>query len=1500
MPTDRAAGRVPSRVDSMYVHGHHGPMEPKAEHAACGVGFVAVRDGKPSHATVRATLNALRCVEHRGAVGPDGRSSDGAGIMTDIPYALLGQEPGTVAMATLFVTPDAARRERALGVFEETFGFMGMRVLGYRDVPRNLDVLGPRAREDCPVIVQATLERPESARNDASFNAQLYRGKQTTRTRLRAVDAWMDLFFVSLSTTTVVYKALCRGVDLDQFYPDLANPRFLSRFGLFHRRFSTNTRTTWDKAQPFRQIAHNGEINTVAGNRSWANSRERASGLGRDELLTRADISDSGSLGEMVEALKYRSSLPYTDDILAIMVPAADATSDYNRFWGRAMEPWDGPALLAFSDGKTVGARLDRNGFRPARWCMTEDAFYLASEAGAFDPDPAAILAKGTLRAGSGVTVRLRSGKVHMRDPSEARRNQGATFDPRLVPIEQAAEQLHSDARAAIEPPCLQMLDRLALFGVTVEEVQRVLEPMMQTGKEPIGSMGNTARPALFSDQPRSLYDFFFQDFAQVTNPPLDYLREAMVTNLSTHLGRRPNIFSPAELIPPTPALLLEDPILSLEHMEVLRAMMVRKPSPLRTLAIELPTTYERAGGHQALTAALEALGTDALAAVRDGHSLIVLSDRTASSTHPPIPSLLALRSVVTTLNRHGHRLDASLVLETGEVRTTHALACAIGFGATAVCPRLAFELARAGEGDDREARLRGAMLAGLLKVMAKMGISVVRSYQSSKLFTPYGLGPGLVDAFFGTTRSPVGGLEMEQLALHLERSWAWADDKPGDVPLPSTYQLKERKKAWQSDGPEGGERHSMTAERSRLVHDLVRHRLRGRTEGEVWDAYEHQGTAVAPVHPRDLLDVRASDTPIPLDDVEPVSEIVRRFGSGAMSFGAISAESQRDIFVAMRSLGARCNSGEGGENPYYFSDGISATTKQIASGRFGVTAEYLVTGDEIEIKIAQGAKPGEGGQLMGVKVDAHIAKARFARPGVNLISPPPMHDIYSIEDLKQLIDELKQLSPTAAVCVKLVAGANVGTIACGVAKAGADVIQISGGDGGTGAAPITSMRHAGLPWELGLVDAHAQLVSQGLRDRVRLRIDGGLSTARDVVMAALLGAEEYGFGKALLIAQGCIMARVCEKNRCPTGIATHDPKFKAKYVGTPEHVVSFLTRLAEGVRVMMARLGARHLHELIGRRRWLQAATAHERLVAARGIDIGPMLAPVGWSAPSTAPAPRVPEREREATLIEEALGQLDASGGAHIVRDVRNTDRALASGLAGELARRAAATRANNRRDGAEAPLWPATDAVRLELNGSAGQGLAAFAVPGMHITVRGEANDGVAKSMSGGEVVVRPPEAATFEPERNAILGNGALYGATGGALWVHGCAGDRFAVRNSGATAVVEAVGLHACEYMTGGLVVVLGTLAGNAGAGMTGGRLFLPLEQRNRINEAYVVADSLDDDGVELLTATLRRYIAATGSRTARALLHDRSMLATQFVCAWAHAEPARAMLRAGA
>jgi glutamate synthase domain-containing protein 2/glutamate synthase domain-containing protein 1 len=1110
------------------------------ERSSCGVGFVALRGPGRSRQPLLHALAALDCHEHRGACLADGITGDGAGVMTDIPFELLGYAPGTIALGSFLLVGNREQNARALDLLEETFAVLSIETLARRVVPVERRVLGEQARSILPDMQQLVFKWPEFCRTEASFNQLLYLAKQRVRTRLNRAGLSGVMYVASLSTSTVVYKALVRSEDLAPFFPDLLNSAYRTRFCIFHRRFSTNTRTSWDKAQPFRLIAHNGEINTIAGNRSWSYSREQALGLPRDELLTREGCSDSGNLNQMVEALKFRSSMPYVEDVLAIVIPPADEDNDYYRFWSRAAEPWDGPALVTYCDGQAIGARSDRNGFRPCRWAMTEDAFYLASEAGSFDLDERAILRKGTLRAGSGVKLVLGKPEVFFRDPSRSEVNGEGQLDPRLSPLQ------------PVEAHRLGLTDRQRVFGLGSEELEKVLGPMMVKGKEPIGSMGDTAALAVLSDEPRSFFDFFFQTFAQVTNPPLDYLRERIVTNLTVYLGRSPNIFLPKELIPPRAGILLDSPVLGLDHLQALFELDAARPTDLDRNEGEVPSlssqtidiTFDRARGPGGLREALERIADEGHEAVRRGVTVLILSDAEACEARPPTPSLLALRAVVERLNHWGMRLRTSVVVAAGDARTPHHVATLIGFGATAVCPTLALELAREGRAasaasvpaEEREANLCRALEDGLLKIMSKMGISVVRSYASAKLFTAVGLGDEIIDTYFSQLTSPVGGLGLDEVAERILKQTEGADR--ADQPF-KTYLLKEHNKNAE------GEAHGMTAARARALQDAV-----GLTkdkgmlvaqDDEAWSAYVAD-TGRGPVHLRDLLAFKRTGASVATDDVEPVRAITRRFGSGAMSFGAISAESQRDIIHAMREVGGRSGSGEGGENPYYFEDGTTASVKQIASGRFGVTAEYLVAGDEFEIKVAQGAKPGEGGQLMGVKVDEAIARARHSNPGVDLISPPPLHDIYSIEDLRELIYELKQLKPGVPVGVKLVSGTNIGTIAAGVVKAGADVVHVSGGDGGTGAASLSSMKHAGLPWELGLSEVHRVLTEQGLREHAVLRVDGGLATGFDVVAAALLGAEEFNFGKMLLIAEGCIMARVCQKNTCPRGIATVVP----------------------------------------------------------------------------------------------------------------------------------------------------------------------------------------------------------------------------------------------------------------------------------------------------------------------------------------------------------------------
>ena len=1419
---------------------------------------------------VTAALHALCCVEHRGACAADGLTSDGAGIMTDLPYALFGYLPESIAVAFLFLPSDAAVSVKAFDIFTETFELYDLHVLESRDVPTNPTILGPTAQRTLPTLKQAVIKRPVQARTLAGFERLLYAAKQMTRKRWRKLGLDTHCFFASLSATTVVYKALVRAPDLDRFYLDLQHPAFVSRFALFHRRFSTNTRTAWDRAQPFRLIAHNGEINTIAGNRAWAASRERSLGLEAGELLTQTGISDTGSLNEMIEALRYRSGVLSLAEALAILMPPAEP-DPYHTFWGRALEPWDGPAIVVFADGQVVGARLDRNGFRPGRWVETNDFFYLASEAGAFTVDEGKVRAKGALHAGTGVVVDLRSGSISFTEPRAQPTVAGAVFDPRTRRL------------PPFPPPSAPTAMHLAVaFGYTADDVQATLVPMAATGKEPIGSMGDTACLAVLSDLPRPLFDFFYQDFAQVTNPPVDYLREGWVMNTTVHLGAKPNIFAPKTLVPPPLAIELDGPVLSLAEVAGLRDAV--GTTRLGVHVAELDATFAVANGARGLQTALEELQRQALNLTEHGTSVLIVSDRRVGPTRAPIPSLLALRAIVNGLNEAGMLLDAALVMDTGEARTAHHIAMLIGFGAAAVAPYLALECGRFGHHpelealppDRREANLIQALTGGVLKIMAKMGISVLAAYQNAQLFTPIGLGPKLLETFFPGKESYLGGLELDDIARRqIAHQAAWLADRNGDQEaldlrrLPRHFRFKEDTQGTR------GERHAMTTARARAVHAFVR---ADRPAPEHYATYLALGAANEPISPRHLLTLRTDEPALPLEAVQSRTAILQTFGTGGMSFGAISAESQRDLIVAMQRIGGRSNSGEGGENPYYFETGITAVTKQIGSARFGVTARYLVTGQEIQIKMAQGAKPGEGGQLMRHKVTPEIARARYTAPGIDLISPPPMHDIYSIEDLKQLIEELKSLHPQVRVSVKLVAGANLGTIAVGVAKAGADIIHVAGGDGGTGAAGLMSMAHAGLPWEIGLWETHRALCEEGLRGNVTLRVDGGLATGLDVVLAAVLGAEEFDFGKLALVAQGCIMARICETNRCPAGIATHDPKRKAKYTGRPEHVVRWFEAIADDVRQWLAKAGLPTLTAAIGRTDRLAPNPRQAKYLTERRLDLSFFLTPPLPLPPATE-RPSFSVGELNQRIVDDVRASLCA-GQTTYVGDypITNRDRAVPATLAGWLAQMA--HRQAFQPDGHQSP---SPTSVTLRFTGSAGQGFGVFLTDGLRVGLQGEANDSVGKGMSGGKIVIRPHPALRGEQEANAILGNAALYGATGGVLYVGGFAGDRFAVRNSGATAVVYGVGLHACEYMTGGRVVILGPTSKNLGAGMTGGCIYVyDGAPPAHVNWDFLTKRALTSEECDALRELLLDFMLETDSRSVRTLLDAWETNAARF------------------
>ncbi len=1415
------------------------------EKSSCGVGFIVSLNQEKSHDVLEQTLNSLCSVEHRGGTGDDGHIGDGSGIMTAIPFELFGFEEGSVAVASLFTPSDEQRHKKSIEVFENTFKICGLDVIGYREVPIDKSILSPLAIDNMPILKHAIIKRPKHCRTLTSFEKLLYAAKQLTRTTEKEAGIHKEFFFASLSPHSIVYKALCVGSDLRKFYLDLQNPEYKTNYGLFHRRFSTNTTSTWDKVQPFRVIAHNGEINTIEGNKMWSIIREKALGLRKDELITHEGISDSGSLNGVVEALKYRSSIPKISELLSILIPPANNESSYYNFWGRGMEPWDGPALVSYCDGKMIGARLDRNGLRPCRWTKTKDYFYLCSETGTFPIKESEIEKKGALYSGTSVNINIKNGEVSFKDASKFPDNEDAFFEAHLYEF-------------AYEPPSAWYKGHLhnqALFHYSKEDLETFIDHMVKEKKEPIGSMGDTAKLAFLSDMPRSFFDYFYQDFAQVTNPPFDYIREKGITDMRVYLGRKPNIFEPKEFIPVKPALTLEGAVLSLGQYEYLLENNPIRPS-LKVSVFD--TLFDRDGSIEDFNTRLKKITDECIQAVKDGTTIIILSDRKADATKGklPIPSLLILREVNLGLSRSGLRLRTSIIVDSGEVKNSHHIACLLGFGASAVCPYLLLERAYFDSVPAlqnifprvREKRVIKALNSGVLRIMAKMGISVLRSYQGSQLFSVVGLSQDIMDRFFPGKISPVGGLSLEKIVEDIKHF----SSEEFTSEIKKSFIFKEH--------PTGkfGEGHALTSKRSRLIHKMIESDDAD-TRREMFQQFANE-IYQSPCFVRHLIDFEKEEVK---GDVQSVEDILTTFGSGGMSFGAISAESQKDLIEAFREINGHCNSGEGGENPYYFSDGLYANIKQMASGRFGVTCEYLVTGDEVQIKIAQGAKPGEGGQLMGPKVTEEIAKARFSTPGVDLISPPPQHDIYSIEDLKQLIYEIRQLKPSLKVSVKLVSGNNIGAIAVGVVKAGADVIQISGGDGGTGAASLLSMKHAGLPLEIGLAEVHHSLVQANMRDKVLLRVDGGLMTGRDIVTAAILGGDEFDFGKIVLVAEGCIMARICEKNTCPTGIATHDPKFKAKYKGDKDKVVTYLRELAIDVQANLRKTGHSSLKELRGRMDILSLRPEFSELAKERGFDLS------YFTKLSSFYSKQNPHPYYGPNSLNKAVVK-SINDGSPLEFEITNLDRAVPASLAGLYGNNIAKKRHNK-----EFVHWTKLEKdgpVHLTFKGSAGHGFGIFLPSEVSIKLYGEANDFVGKGLCGGRIEIFPSKESKFKPEGNTILGNCALYGATGGDLIAQGTGGDRFAVRNSGAEAIIEGVGIHALEYMTGGKVIILGKSLGNIGAGMTGGTLYLNSEEKDKVNLEYLIHVPFLNEDMEYVISRLEYYIKITGSESAKEVL----------------------------
>jgi glutamate synthase (NADPH/NADH) large chain/glutamate synthase (ferredoxin) len=1487
-------------------HDEDGLYRSAYEHDACGVGFVADVSGKAGRRALVSALRALDHLVHRGAIGADARTSDGAGMLTQVPNrflcavipALAGRPTpplGDLAAGNLFIQGDDAATARIRALVEAGLASQGLALLGWRDVPTRPAVLGDEARASMPQFAQVVVERPEGI-EVAEFERLIMLARREAERATLAEG--LDLYFASFSARTIVYKGLLSGGDLAAFYPDLADERYETALAMFHQRYSTNTAPTWTLSQPFRLLAHNGEINTVQGNRHWVAARERGlvGGPWADRVPQLAPIiqeggSDSASLDNMLEVLTRAGHSPV--EALAILVGEGWEGRDdldpvrraFYEYHAPLMEPWDGPAALAVTDGVTVGAALDRNGLRPARYRLTADGLLVvASEVGVLEPagDEVAIVEEsGRLGPGQMIAVDLAKGRMLRHDDiigELASRHPYAEWVKARhitsgVGSRESGEGTRHSALGTAELASLQRR-----YGYSFEDLRFVLSPMASEGHEAVWSMGDDAPLAILSDKPRPLADYFRQRFAQVTNPPIDPIRERAVMALDTYLGPRAGLLADG----PAPGTLVH-----------LRSPILSGVGDWGVASATLAAYFDAPGEGEELAAALARLQAEALRAVEDGATVLVISD---SPEQIPagafrIPSLLAVGAVHQALVRAGKRLDAEIVAEAGDVWSTHHIATLIAYGAAAVYPWLALASARAlaeesesVTADEAARRYVAAIDEGLLKLMSKMGISTVRSYHGSGLFEALGLARELVDAYFPGTPSPLGGIGLEEIAADVAAREAAADEAAAAtaangkiVALPDHGFIRYRR---------DGERHAFTPHIVKSLQKMVA--AQNGAFDEAVARYEEL-TAVKPEEPlslRDLLQLVPAGEPLPLDEVEPVDGIRKRFIATAMSLGALSPEAFTTLAAGMDKIGARSNSGEGGEDPDWYgpqADGLQrhSKIKQVASARFGVTAEYLVHAEELEIKMAQGSKPGEGGQLPGHKVTAFIARLRHAVPGTQLISPPPHHDIYSIEDLAQLIYDLRAVNPTAKIGVKLVATGGVGTIAAGVAKAGADYVLVSGHNGGTGASPLSSIKGAGLPWELGLTEAQQTLIRNGMRGRVRLRTDGGLRTARDVVIAAALGAEEYGFGTAALVAIGCDMARQCHLNTCPAGIATQREDLRAKFTGTVEGVVTYFTWLAEQVRVLLAELGLRSLDEAVGRVGLLAPTERTGRLAT---LDFAPLLA-----TPSAGAATRHDpswQRGKHHTPLADYL--LDRAGMAlrgiapmKIPASIRNRDRASGGELAGEIARRRAAM----------AQGGPEPAPIDVRLTGSAGQSFGAFCVEGLTLRLRGEANDYVGKGMSGGLIVIQPtPGFATAEAplgSRPVLVGNTVLYGATGGEFFVGGAAGERFAVRNSGATAVVEGVGDHGCEYMTGGTVLVLGSTGRNFAAGMTAGRAFVLDEDgtfparcnRDTVLLARVTRDSEEANTIRRL---LERHVELTGSARAQAILAAWNYLAPHF------------------
>ncbi len=1459
--------------------GATGLYDPQNEHDACGIAMVAKLWGEASHAVVEKALDALENLEHRGAEGADPNTGDGAGILLQIPDAFMravtGVElpaPGRYGVGVCYLPRDPERRQALERLIEETIETEGQRLLWWRDVPVDERHVGDTARLVAPFIRQVVIEASEGLADQEAFERKLY-----VIRRVIEREAGSDLALPSFSSRTIVYKGMLTAPQLPRYFCDLRDPRVASRLALVHSRFSTNTFPSWELAHPYRMIAHNGEVNTLRGNVNWMRARESqlTSELFGDDLdkvipVVRQGGSDSATFDNVLELLVLSGrSIPHA---VMMMVPEAyrtraDLDPDLKGFYdfhSCMMEPWDGPAAIVFTDGRLVGAMLDRNGLRPGRWIQdTEGYVVLASETGVMTVAPEHVQRKGRLAPGKLFLVDLEDGRIvedeEVKRRVARRKPYGEWYEQSVVHIADLPDREPRTPR--IEP----LRSKQLAFGYSQEDLRMIIAPMAAKGEEPVASMGNDAALAVLSDRQPPLFAYFKQLFAQVTNPPIDPIRESVVMSLQTGVGAEVNLLmeSPDQ----AHQLVMDQPILRNAELEKLRQVS-HDVFEAATLDITWPIEH----GPDGMEIRLYDLCGEAARYVDNGANILILSDRNLGPERVAMPSLLAVAAVHHHLVRRGTRLRTGLVIESGEPRDIHHMATLIGYGAAAINPYLMFEsldeltdrsllpedLGR----DEAEERIVKAIGKGLLKTISKMGISTIQSYCGAQIFEAVGLNREVIDTHFTGTASRIGGIGLDQLSSEaMERHYRAYPRTARDL-LPVGGVLQ-----WRRDG----EIHVWNPD----TVAKLQHAVRGQN-GDAHQTYEEfsalanrEATRKAAL--RGLMQFKPAGDAVPLEEVEPAQEIVRRFTTGAMSLGALSREAHETLAVAMNRLGAKSNTGEGGEDPSRYTpdangDSRRSAIKQIASGRFGVTIHYLVNADQLQIKMAQGAKPGEGGQLPGHKVDDYIAKIRNSTPGVGLISPPPHHDIYSIEDLKQLIYDLRCANPTASVSVKLVSEVGVGTVASGVAKANADHVTIAGHDGGTGASPQSSVHGAGVPWEIGLAETQQTLLLNDLRSRITVEVDGQMKTGRDVVVAALLGADEFGFSTAPLIAMGCIMMRVCHLNTCPVGIATQDPELRARFRGTPDQVVNYLIMVAEDVRQIMASLGVRRFQDMIGHTEMLDMDPAIEHWKA-KHVDLSMILKTpdLPQDAPRCRTRAQVPvlDDALDWELVRKCAPAIEDGESVHFGPvPVRNVNRTVGGILSGEIARRHGL---NGLPEGT----------IELSFSGSAGQSFGGWLAPGVTFSLRGETNDYTGKGLSGGIVSVRPPESALFRAEENMIVGNTVLYGATAGRAFFRGLAGERFAVRNSGALAVVEGVGDHGCEYMTGGRVVVLGPTGRNFAAGMSGGIAYVyDVDRRfaSRCNPELVDLDSLGDGDADEVKTLISEHAQRTGSLVARNLL----------------------------